>query len=118
MSSRLVENTIPVLGVRDLARSMEFYRNILGFEVEWNAGSICSIGRDHCSIMLQMQEAASAGCVWIGIADDSIFRVIEQSGAPILRPPTNQPWAYEMKVADPDGNILWLGAEPKEARQE
>lgn len=110
----LVENTIPVLGVSDLARSIEFYRGLLGFEVEWNAGSICSVARDRCSIMLKTQEAVSPGTVWIGVADDSIFRVIEQSGARILQPPTNQPWAYEMKVADPDGNVLWLGTEPKE----
>jgi hypothetical protein len=26
---------------------------------------------------------------------------------------TGRPWAYEMKIADPDGNTIWLGAEPK-----
>jgi hypothetical protein len=25
----------------------------------------------------------------------------------------NFSWAYEMKFADPDGNVLWLGTEPK-----
>jgi hypothetical protein len=28
-------------------------------------------------------------------------------------PPTNFPWALEMHVEDPDGNVLRLGSEPK-----
>ena len=113
MSQRQVENTIPVLAVSDLKRSMDFYRDILGFEVEWNAGPICSVARDKCSIMLQAQEEVCRGTVWVGLENDSIFQIIERSGATILQRPTTQPWAHEMKIADPDGNVIWLGAEPK-----
>lgn len=113
MSQRLIENTIPVLGVRDLARSIEFYRRTLGFEVEWNAGRICSVARDRCSIMLQAQESVAPGTVWIGLDDDSIFNEVDKLDVRVIEKPTNQPWAYEMKIADPDGNVLWLGAEPR-----
>jgi hypothetical protein len=34
------------------------------------------------------------------------------SAATIIQGPTKQRWAYEMKVADPDGNTLWLGTDP------
>ena len=112
MSRKLIENTIPVLAVSDLERSIEFFRRVLGFNVEWNAGQICSVGRDGSSIMLQACEQGSPSTVWIGLEDDSIFESIEQSGARVLQAPANQPWAYEMKIADPDGNIVWLGAEP------
>jgi predicted enzyme related to lactoylglutathione lyase len=112
MPHKFIENTIPVLAVRDLDRSIGFYRHVLGFALEWNAGPICSVGRDGCSIMLQSQETPVPGTVWIGIDDDTVFKNIEQSGAKIFQPPSNKPWAYEMKIEDPDGNILWLGAEP------
>jgi catechol 2,3-dioxygenase-like lactoylglutathione lyase family enzyme/Arc/MetJ family transcription regulator len=101
------------LGVRDLERSIAFYRETLGFEVEWNAGAICSVGRDGCSIMLQLQERAPGGTVWIGLADGSIFAGIAETDAKVLQPPTRQPWAHEMKILDPDGNTIWLGADPK-----
>ena len=114
MSQFHVENTIPVLAVSDLSGSIAFYREVLGFEVEWNAGAICSVARDRCSIMLQSHAQLSPSTVWIGFEGDLIFHTIEQSGAKIVQPPTNRPWAYEMKVADPDGNIIWLGAEPKQ----
>jgi catechol 2,3-dioxygenase-like lactoylglutathione lyase family enzyme len=110
---RHIENTIPVLTVRHLDRSIAFYSDVLGFEVEWNAGAICSVAREGCSIMLQKGEEPRTGTVWIGLEGDSLIEAIERSGVTILQPPSNQPWAYEMKIADPDGNVIWLGAEPK-----
>ncbi|MCA9245805.1 MAG: VOC family protein [Planctomycetales bacterium] len=109
----LIENTIPVLAVADLERSIAFYQRVLGFNVEWHAGPICSVARDAGHIMLQEREQVAPSTVWIGVESDSIFSGIEQSGAEVIQGPCSQPWAYEMKIADPDGNILWLGAEPK-----
>ena len=114
MLQRQIENTIPVLAVRDLDRSIAFFRDVLGFEVQWNAGSICSVARDGCSIMLQVQDQAHPGTVWVGLGGDALFSEIQRSGAKILQLPLRKPWAYEMKVADPDGNVIWLGADPKD----
>ena len=30
-----------------------------------------------------------------------------------LLPPTNFPWALEMQIEDPDGNVLRFGSEPE-----
>lgn len=114
MSRERVENTIPVLAVSDLDRSIDFFQRVLGFEVEWNAGAICSVGRDGSSIMLQSRDAAAPSTVWIGIDGDRMFESIQSSGVEIVQAPSNRPWAYDMKIADPDGNVLWLGAEPRE----
>lgn len=35
------------------------------------------------------------------------------SGATILHPPQDFPWACEMKIADPDGHVLRFGSDPK-----
>jgi hypothetical protein len=37
----------------------------------------------------------------------------KESGAQILQPPENFPWACEMKVGDPDGRVLRFGSDPK-----
>lgn len=34
----MVENALPVLPVRDLALSIRFYADVLGFSVEWGCG--------------------------------------------------------------------------------
>lgn len=108
-----IENTIPVLGVLDIDRSIEFYQNTLGFTLEWNAGPVCSVSRDGCSVMLQVRESVLPSTVWIGVDDDAFFGKLEKVGVKVLQKPTNQPWAHEMKIADPDDNVLWFGAEPK-----
>lgn len=115
MPQRQIENTIPVLAVRELGRSIAFFKDVLGFEVEWNAGSVCSVARDGCSIMLQVQEHAQPSSVWIGLDGDALFSSIQSSTAKILQLPARKPWAYEMKIADPDGNTIWLGTDPKDA---
>jgi predicted lactoylglutathione lyase len=64
--------------------------------------------------MLRSEEDVVApSTVWIGNDDDSIFETIGKSGAKVIEQPSNKPWAYEMTIADPDGNILWFGAEPR-----
>jgi predicted lactoylglutathione lyase len=63
--------------------------------------------------MLQSHEQVVLSTVWIGIHDDSIFDLIQSSGVKVVQPPSSRPGAYEMRIADPDGNILWLGAEPR-----
>lgn len=112
MSAKQIENTIPVLPVRDLDRSIEFFHHTLGFALEWKTPEICSVARDRCSIMLQRRPDSPRATVWIGLSDPALYPEIQQSGATIIQPPTKQPWAYDMKIADPDGNTLWLGTDP------
>jgi predicted lactoylglutathione lyase len=116
---KLVENTIPVLGVSDMEQSIRFYTQTLEFELDWGGGdhdSIGSISKDGHSIMLLEQEAGKTGTgtwVWIGMEDDSLFELYKSRGVKIVQEPINRAWAYEMKIADPDGNVLWLGTGPK-----
>ena len=53
--------------------------------------------------------------VWLGVEDvGSLHEEYTQTGAAILHAPLNYPWAYEMKVQDPDGHVLRFGFEPRE----
>jgi predicted enzyme related to lactoylglutathione lyase len=38
---------------------------------------------------------------------------LKARGVTIRMPPTNFPWALEMHVEDPDGNVIRFGSEPK-----
>jgi predicted lactoylglutathione lyase len=114
---RQVECTIPVLPVRDLQRSLRFYTETLEFKLDWGGqpGSlICSVSKDRCPLMLSQFSSGSRGVwVWIGVDDDSLFRLYRSRGVKVLQEPENHPWAYEMKFEDPDGNVLWLGTEAR-----
>ena len=117
MSEKLVENTGPVLGVSDMAVSIQFYAEVLGFKLAWGGESgstVCSVARDGCSIMLVQEPDNRNSCVWIGLENDKLFDIAREKGARVLQEPTNQPWAYEMRLLDPDDNVLWLGTGPKD----
>ena len=113
-----VENTIPVLPVKSLSESKTFYADVLGFHVDWGhaeTDTVCQVSRDGHRIMLMEDRGlGSPGCVWIGLESDRLFRECMEKGVSVMRGPENTPWAYEMRIQDPDGNILWLGTEPRD----
>jgi catechol 2,3-dioxygenase-like lactoylglutathione lyase family enzyme len=113
-----VENTTPVVPVSDLQRSIVFYTGVLGFTLDWGGAdgdTICSVSRDGHGFMLTLQaEIRPPACVWIGLETPRLFEEYRDKGVTILQEPENHPWAYDMKIQDPDGNILWLGTAPKQ----
>lgn len=51
---------------------------------------------------------------WIGVEDaDKLHEELKAKDVKIRMPPRNFPWALEMHVEDPDGNVLRLGSDPK-----
>jgi predicted lactoylglutathione lyase len=110
-----VECTVPVLPVRDLGRSIQFYTETLEFALDWRGDVICSVSKDGRPIMLMQEEKLTAPVwVWIGLEDDSLFKLYKSRGVKVLQEPRNFSWAYEMKFEDPDGNVLWFGTEARE----
>ncbi|MBS0263450.1 MAG: VOC family protein [Planctomycetes bacterium] len=114
------ENTIPVLAVSNVEASIAFYRDTLGFQEDWRGSAsplfIASVSRNRHAIMLQRRTPADPGWVWIGVS--SVLKLWEQIRSTaiervVLRP-TNQQYALEVRVHDPDGNTLWFGSEPLE----
>jgi len=112
-----IENTVPVISVSNVKRSVDFYRNTLGFSIDWgdpNKDKICSVSRDGHAIMLsECTDIGTPSCVWIGLESDQLFSDCIVKGVSVLQKPENHPWAYDMKIQDIDGNILWLGTDPK-----
>jgi predicted lactoylglutathione lyase len=116
--SKQVENTIPVLPVKDLKRSKEFYVQKLGFQLDWGDSedaAICQVSRDDHPIMLtEDRKLGSPACVWVGLESDKLFKEFMDKGVTVLSKPANKPWAHEMRIQDVDGNTLWLGTEPRD----
>lgn len=104
-----VINTIPVLPVRDIDQSIRFYTDTLEWKLDWRGGLIGSVSRDGHNIMLsQMIPVTDPVWAWIGLGDDSLFKLYQDRDVTILQEPQNWTWGYEMKIADLDGNVLWL----------
>jgi predicted lactoylglutathione lyase len=108
--SKSVLNTIPVLPVADIKRSIPFYTDTLGWKLDWSGEKICSVSRDGSHLMLsQLIPVTSGSCAWIGLPNDTLIEAYRKAGVTIVQEPQNWSWGYEMKIADLDGNVLWLG---------
>lgn len=109
------ENSAPILRVADMARSVRYYVHILGFRnADWGNDDFTCVTRDRASIYLCRGGQGQPGTwAWIGVVDvAALHEEYQASGAMIRHPPRNHPWALEMKVNDPDGQVLRFGSGP------
>jgi len=110
------ENSQPILRVENMGASVRFYVELLGFKnVDWGTADFTSVNRDRAGIYLSRQDQG-LGKAWIWIGVEYVEKLQEElkaRGVTIRMPPTNFPWALEMHVEDPDGNVIRFGSEPK-----
>jgi catechol 2,3-dioxygenase-like lactoylglutathione lyase family enzyme len=107
---------IPIFNVRSLRGSQRYFRDILGFKVDWEDGNppdFGSVSRGDASIFL-CQGCQSNPGAWIMMFTPDVDRLYEEFAAKkaiVRMPPTDMPWKLrEMHVADPDGNVMRFGA--------
>lgn len=113
-----IENIAPILNVRDIAASVGYYVNVLGFRKAPWGDTFTSVSRDGHGIYLCEGGQGQAGTwIWIGVEDAAaLHEELVARGAKIRMPPTNFEWALEFQVEDPDGHVLRFGAEPTSGR--
>jgi len=116
-SSRLC-HVAPVFRVADLDRSLSYYRDQLGFEVEFNyEGFYAGVLRDACHIHLKCsgrvdrEQGTFEGdehldaCFAVQDAQNLASR-FASTGAVFSVPLRSMPYGREFYVKDPDGYIL------------
>ena len=111
------ECVIPILNVKDIRASMDYYVQKLGFEKKWDWGDppdFGCVGRGKIEIFLCQGGQGQPG-TWMSIFIDDVDALYEEykkSGATIVNPPTNYPWQMrEMLVEDLDGHRFRMGGE-------
>jgi predicted enzyme related to lactoylglutathione lyase len=111
-----IECIDPILRTENMQASLRFYVDVLGFQnAPWGSPDFTHVGRDGRGIYLCRGGQGRGGAwVWIGVED---VRVLHEQfkalGVPIRMEPTSYPWALEMHVEDPDGNVLRFGSDPE-----
>ena len=110
------EGIQPILRVEDMQASLRFYVDVFGFRnASWGTDDFTSINHAGGGIYLCRGDQGRGGAwLWIGVDDvEKLHEQLKVRGVPIRLEPTNYPWALEMHVEDPDGNVLRFGSDPK-----
>lgn len=108
---------VPEIPVSDVAAAATYYRDRLGFAVDWLAEDIALAGvsRDQCRLFLAgpiFREGSSSTvpiAIWLNLNGkgevDELHRAWTATGAIVLSVPESKPWGlHEFTAADPDGN--------------
>jgi len=106
----------PILTVRSLKASQAYYRDALGFKLDWDHGDppdFGSVSRSDSQLFLCQGCQGTPGS-WMMIFTRDVDKLHEElvsRKARIKMPPTNMPWGLrEMQVEDPDGNVIRFGS--------
>lgn len=110
---------VPELPVADVDLAAAYYRDRLGFTLDWGGeeGGIAGISRGNCRIFLT-NPAFRTGygntapvLAWINLSSnqevDELYEAWQQADARIVSRPESKPWnLHEFTATDLDGNLL------------
>jgi catechol 2,3-dioxygenase-like lactoylglutathione lyase family enzyme/N-acetylglutamate synthase-like GNAT family acetyltransferase len=111
----IFQNAVPILYSSDVAKSLAYYTDVLGFESKWDWETPPTFGgvhKDTVEIFFCKEGQGSPG-TWLCITVDDVdtfHEEIKSRGATILAEPKNMEWGMrEMVVGDPDGHRIRFG---------
>ncbi len=111
-----IQPAIPIFRIFDVGKAMEFYRDFLGFSVDWehrfapDAPLYCQISRG--GMLLHLSEhagdASPGARVFVPITGAaSLQKELVAKNYPYMRPGLEQaPWGLEVTVIDPFNNRI------------
>ncbi len=111
---------VPEIPVEDVDRAAEYYKQHLGFNIQWGdegGGGIGGIWKGRCRLFLTNRRFrtgyGNAGpvVIWLNLNSkkevDKLHETWQRQGARIVSPPESKPWKlHEFTAADLDGNLI------------
>ena len=110
---------VPEIPVTDINEAAAYYREKLGFGIDWGGGEIglAGISQGNCRMFLADKEFrqgyGNVGpmLIWLNVNGneevDELYRAWSARGAKLLSAPESKPWGlHEFTAADLDGNLL------------
>jgi uncharacterized glyoxalase superfamily protein PhnB len=122
MSQPKLCDAATVFVAKDVVRTAEYYRDVLGFKIEFLYGQptfYAGVERDGVIIHLQAASETKRqpghGSVNVFVTEvDALYEELKTKGAKILKPPQDYPYGMrDFDVDDLDGNHLSFGMESK-----
>ena len=117
-SAILLRDAATLFAVQDVIRSVEHYRDVLGFRVEFTYGEptfYAGVERDNVAIHLQAASETKRqpghGAINVFVTGvDALYEELRSRGARTLEEPADRPYGMrDFDINDLDGNQLSFG---------
>ena len=109
----LLWQIMPSLPLTDVAAGLEYYRDVLGFSVNYAQQDLAVMDRDKARILLVARGGrfTGIGACYVYVRDaDQLHTELTGKGATVLGAPVSRPWGLrEFQVLDPEGNEITFG---------
>ena len=110
---RLLERIMPELPLLDVPAGVAYYRDVLGFQVNYQQNDLGVMDRDDVRLLLiaRTERHKGLGSCYIYVGDaDALHAELVATGAAVQGEPVSHPWGLrEFSVLDPEGNQLKFG---------
>ena len=107
---RMLQTIMPELPLDDVPRGVAHYRDVLGFEVNYQQHDIGVMDRDAVRLLLigrTEQHRGIGSCSFYVTDVDALYEELLAKGAAVQGPPVSHPWGLrELRVLDLEGNRL------------
>ena len=111
-------HNVPILPVRNVRASQEFYNWVLGFEICWRwEDYFGSVKRDNIELYFQKtdQSVNPVSVYWYVEDADAVLKEFEAEGGEIAEEIRSTPWGMrEFTFRDPNGHLIRVGHPEKE----
>jgi uncharacterized glyoxalase superfamily protein PhnB len=110
---RMFDQIMPEMPLSDVPAGVAYYRDVLGFTVNYQQHDIAVMDRDVVRILLiaRTELHRGIGSCYVYVRDaDALYRELVGKGASVKGEPVSRAWGLrEFRVLDLEGNQLTLG---------
>lgn len=109
---KYIQHQVPALPVKDIKVSLEYYRDILGFDIGWIwKNSYASVFNGEIEIHFDKQDIISPQTIHFFVEDaDKVFEFLKNQKVDIIKDVESTPWGMrEFSIREINGHILRIG---------
>jgi predicted enzyme related to lactoylglutathione lyase len=109
----MLTKIMPELPLDDVPAGIAHYRDVLGFQINYQQADIGVLDRDKVRLLLiaRTERHKGIGSAYVYVKDaDALYAELHAKGANVQGEPISRPWGLrEFRILDPEGNQITFG---------
>ncbi|HEV2399031.1 MAG TPA: VOC family protein [Candidatus Sulfotelmatobacter sp.] len=105
-----LRQALPALPFDDVPAAVAYYRDVLGFHINYQQADLGVMDRDAITVLLiaRTAEHKGIGSFSVYVSDaDALYAELSAKGAKVLGPPVSRPWGLrDFTIVDAEGNRI------------